>query len=143
MEKIKTWFRKLGYKIKHGWINFDNVILLVALIFCLSWTWGSISAMSRNWELAERVESGKRELALLQLEVETLELENEYYKSEEYQEISAREKQNKMLSGETMVYLPKNSDAAKNKYQEIPEPEMVELTERTNFEQWMSFLFGA
>ena len=102
MEKIKTWFRKLGYKIKHGWINFDNIILLVALIFCLSWTWGSISAMSRNWELAERVESGKRELALLQLEVETLELENEYYKSEEYQEISAREKQNKMLSGETM-----------------------------------------
>ena len=48
----------------------------------------------------------RREKALLELEVETLELENEYYLSAEYQELAARKYQGKMLAGETMVYLP-------------------------------------
>lgn len=95
--------------------------------------------MSRNWELSERLNTEKKSLELLKVEVELAELENEYYKSEEYQELSARKYMNKKLPGENMVYLPENSEEAKNKYKDV-EPETKEKT-YSNFEKWMNFLF--
>ncbi|MBR3204336.1 hypothetical protein IKF81_01480 [Candidatus Saccharibacteria bacterium] len=96
--------------------------------------------MSRNWELSQKIATRKKELTLLQLEVETYELENEFYRSEEYQELSARSKQDKKAEGENLVYLPENSEVAKNKYKETTASE--ENAEPSNFSQWMSFLFG-
>ena len=140
-EESKAKIRSLIYRFKHDFFNFENVIFAVAIILCISWTWRAISSMSRNWELEQRVNSRSKERTLLQLEVENLELENQYLKSEEYQELAARRLQNKKRSGETMVYLPPNSEEAINKYPE--EVEKPEPTTPNNFEQWMSFLFGA
>lgn len=144
MSGIKAKARKTSYWIKHDLLIFDNVILIIAFIFCLIWTWGSISSMSRNWNLAQELMNRQREKALLELEVDTLELENEYYLSAEYQELAARKYQGKMLPGETMIYLPANSEYAKNKHAEIEESASeLESDTRSNFEQWMQFLFGA
>ena len=96
--------------------------------------------MSRNWELAEKIATREKELALLQLEIDTLELENQYYASKEYQELAARRQQNKKLPGELMVYLPENSESAKRKHQNNTS---TTNNEASNFEKWMSFLFGA
>lgn len=97
--------------------------------------------MSRNWELSQKITTKRRELELLRLEIETIELENDYYRSAEYQELSARAKEDKKLEGENLVYLPENSETAKNKYKSSPENETA--AEPSNFSQWMSFLFGA
>ena len=77
-------------------------------------------------------------LAKLKLEITNMELEQEYYRTEEYQELVARAKLGKMLPGETMVILPKNSRAAKEKYMRT---EVMVTEEQSNFEIWMSFLF--
>ena len=46
-----------------------------------------------------------------------------------------------MAAGETMIYLPKNSDHAKNKHKEEQKASSAE--ERpSNFSQWVSFLLG-
>ena len=142
MSGIKTKARKTGYWIKHDLLVFDNVILIIAFIFCLIWTWGSISSMSRNWSLAQELMNRRREKALLELEVDTLELENEYYLSAEYQELAARKYQGKMLPGETMVYLPANSDEAKRKHNNSTSASTIATEEMSNFSQWMAFLFG-
>ena len=141
MERIKTYFRRLRLRTKH-WLSQNRMGFLIAVVVCLVWTWGAISAMSRNWELEQRIVSKKRELAILQLEIETIELENQYYASEEYQELAAREKRNKIAEGETMIYLPENTDYAKHKNNIIEEPE-EEPEEKSNFEQWISFIFGS
>ena len=141
MEKVKTKFRRLGYRIKR-WLNQDRMIFVVAIAMCLIWTWGAISAMSKNWELEQRLVSRRQELSLLQLEIDSLELENRYYASEEYQELTARAKQNKLNSGETLVYLPENSNYAKHKYDDTAVAETV-TEEPSNFEQWFSFIFGS
>lgn len=144
MSGIKAKVRKTSYWIKHDLLIFDNVILIIAFIFCLIWTWGSISSMSRNWNLAQELMNRQREKALLELEVDTLELENEYYLSAEYQELAARKYQGKMLAGETMIYLPENSEAAKNKHKSDPEADAAPaISEMSNLEQWLTFLFGA
>ena len=141
MSNIRTKLRQFRYWLKHDLLVFDNVVLLVALAFCLAWTWGPISAMSRNWSLAQEIQNPRRELALLELEVETLELENEYYTSAEYQELAARKYQNKILPGETLVYLPENSFAARTKHANDATTETT-VAETSNIQQWLQFLFG-
>ncbi len=141
---LKTKLRKVQYWLKHDLFVFDNIVIIVAAACCLMWTWGSVSSMTRNWSLAQEVASRQREKALLELEVETLELENEYYLSAEYQELAARKYQGKMLAGETMIYLPENSEAAKNKHKSDPEADAAPaISEMSNLEQWLTFLFGA
>ena len=140
MNKIKTYVRRLKFYLKHDFLTVENVVLLFAIVLCLVWTYQSISAMSRNWELSERLTSEKKSLELLNVEVELAELENEYYESAEYQEILARKNMDKQLPGEKMVVLPKNSDEAKNKHEGAIAVSVKEK-EYSNFEKWMSFLF--
>lgn len=143
MAEFRTKVRKFHYWLKHDLLIFDNIIIIVALVLCFIFTWGAISSMSRNWRLAAEVASREREKALLELEVETLELENNYYLSEEYQELAARKYQGKKLPGETMIYLPKNSDYAKQKHAETSTASVDTVSsEASNFEQWTKFLFG-
>ncbi|MDR3297935.1 MAG: hypothetical protein LBT19_00950 [Candidatus Nomurabacteria bacterium] len=139
MNRLKTKIRRLVYRVKKDYLTLSNMLLVVALVFCASWAWGSITAMSRNWELEQKVSERRLEQRRLELEVENLILEQEYYKTEEYQELVARSKQGKMLEGETMVILPENSEGAINKYDR---KESADLEKKSNFEQWMVFLFG-
>lgn len=141
MEKIKTKLRRFYFRIKHDYLSFDNVVFFIAIVTCFIWTYSSLSAMSRNWELSQKIAARKRELALLEYEVEVMEIENAYYKSTEYQELSARSKQNKILDGEKLVYLPENSETARKKYDAETNDDSATV-EPSNFSQWMSFLFG-
>ncbi len=138
-EKLKQDWRRNVYNFKHDFLVGENVIISIATIICLIITFNTITAMTRNWELTERLASERKNLELLKLEVETAELENEYYRSTEYQELAARKFANKQLSGEHLVYLPKNTEQAKNKHQEPAE--VSEKKEITNLEKWMSLLF--
>jgi hypothetical protein len=138
---IKTKLRRLKYKMSHDFLSIENVVLAIAIILCLVWTYQSIVSMSRNWELVERLNSEKKSLELAKIEVETAELENEYYKTEEYQELAARKMANKQLSGEHMVYMPENSEVAKNKHKVAEE--VKEEKTYSNFEKWMMYLFPA
>lgn len=138
-QRIKTFFRRIDYFTKRDILTLNNVVLVIALILCFSWTWGAISSMTRNWALEEKLKSRQLESAKLELEVETLKLERQYYETEEYQELMARTKLGKKLAGETMVILPENSEAAKTKYIQ-KDTEKSEY--RSNFSEWLDFLFS-
>ena len=114
-------------------------MLITAILLCFTWTYQSIQSMSRNWELTERLSKDRKELQLLELENEMAELENEYYRTEEYQELAARKLANKQLPGENMVYLEENSEEAKNKHSVAKVVE--EKKSYSNPEKWVMFLF--
>ncbi len=140
MSKIIDKLRQLKYRLKHDFFAPENIVLVLAVIMCLTWTYQSIEAMNRNWTLTERLNTENMNLELLKIEVETAELENEYYKTEEYQELAARKLANKQLEGEHKVSVPANSEAAKNKHKKT-EPETTQATkEYSNFEKWMQYL---
>ena len=143
MSGIVAGIRKFKYKLKHDYLSVENVVLFVAIIMCITWTYQSIEAMSRNWELTERLNSERRNLDLISVEVEAAELENEYYKTDEYQELAARKYANKQLPGEHMVYMAQNSEAALNKHktsEASEQSEVVEEVEKSNFEKWVQYL---
>lgn len=139
MNKIKTWRRRFGYKLRHDYLTVENVVLALAIILCLVWTYQSITAMSRNWELTERLATENKALELLSVEVEAAELENDYYRSNEYQELLARKYLDKKMAGENMVIMPDNSEQAKNKYKTTASKN--EEKNYSNIEKWMMYLF--
>ena len=136
---VKDNLRRTKFRLKRDFFTLENIVLSLAIVLCLVWTYQSIVAMSRNWRLAEVLITEKKELELLSVEVEAAELENEYYKTNEYQELMARKILDKKLSGENMVILPDNSEEAKNKHKVAK----VEKQEKSysNFEKWIMYLF--
>ena len=138
MNRLRTKMCQIVYRLKRDYLTLNNVILVVALILCASWAWASIITMTRNWELEQKLITKQLAKDKLGLEIATMQLEQEYYLTAEYQELIARAKQNKMLDGETMIVLPKNSETAKNKF---TEDNTIIVQETSNFDSWVNFLF--
>lgn len=133
--------RRFKYNFRHEFLTVENVFLILAIFICLFCTYRSIEAMNRNWELSEKLNSAQKNLELKKIEVETAELENAYYASDEYQELAARKFANKQLEGENMVYMPANTEEAKNKHANEDAKKVEETKEYSNFEQWMMYLW--
>ncbi|MBR6810985.1 septum formation initiator family protein [Candidatus Saccharibacteria bacterium] len=138
MHKLETNLRRFFYHLQHDFLTANNIVNAVAIITCLWFTIGAVSSMSRNWELKQKLQEKYVQLAKVKLEVEKLQLEQEYYKTDEYKELLARSKGGKMAEGETMVVLPRNSNEAKNAHKDTG---LYTQEEKSNFEQWMDLLF--
>lgn len=119
-------------------LTLNNGVLLVALLVTASWVWGTVGAIQQNFILQQEVDSLEQQIAFQELENQTLQFENQYYGSKEYLELSARTHLNKANAGEKLVILPPNtvSDAPTTQSSVTP------IEQRTNFQQWLYFLFG-
>ena len=128
------------FKRLKPFITLNNGILAVALLITVSWVWGTVDAIERNFTLQQQVDSITQQNGYAELENETLKFQQAYYKTNEYLELSARERLNKALPGEKVLILPPNTISS------TPPTEVkstvVPLSKRSNFEQWMYFLFG-
>ena len=118
--------------------NLNNVVITVALLIALSWMWGTMEALQKNFTLQQEVDQQKQEVELLQLETQNLEFEKRYFASDEFIELAARERLGLASPGEKMILLPENT--IKDKKTEENRPR---IDRPTNFQQWMMFLFGS
>ena len=118
----------------------NGVILIAAMITC-GWIWGSLGVMQRNYALQKELDDKKRELIVSQLAVDNAKLEQRYYNTVEYKELAVRERLGLGLSGERVLILPANSDEV-IKSDDNTQTSTVKVTQQSNFEQWMNFLFG-
>jgi cell division protein FtsB len=141
-ERLEAKGRRVKAKLLQEILVPERIILSIIPFILILWLVGSITNLSRNWSLQQEVNERKAELAYLELQVDSYELENQYYSSEEYQELAARRLQNKILKGETLVYLPSNSERAKRRHRDATDEEKRIKNEKTNFDQWLSFLFN-
>ena len=121
-------------------LTLNNGVLVVALLVATSWVWSTIDAIGKNFKLQQQVDSLQQQIAVSELENKTLEFQKKYYESPEYLELSARERLNKANPGEKVLMLPVNTVRPVAE-EHIAAPE-VPITERSNFAQWMYFLFG-
>jgi cell division protein FtsB len=122
-------------------LNLNNAVLVVALLITANWVWGTVDAIQRNFVLQQQVDSLAQQNEFQSLQNETLAFEQKYYNTQEYLELSAREHLNKTAPGEKVLILPPNTVSSKN----VGQPAAgttIPLSKRSNFEQWMYFLFG-
>lgn len=132
-------YRELVRKIR-GMMTINNDVLLIALLIGASWAWSTIEAIQRNFKLQQQVDALAQQNAVQQLQNRSQELQNKYYQTPEYLELSAREHLGKVQPGERVIILPPNSVAATSQV-EVQQKE-TPITSRSNFAQWMYFLFG-
>lgn len=134
-------FQKTIYALRHKYLTFNNVIIIVAFVIAAGWVWGSLEVMQRNYALQKEVDFKRRQLQLTELQKDSLALQNRYYETDEYRELAARQSLGLVRPGERVLILPANSEAATAS--DAPKPEVALPQETTsNFEQWLNFLFG-
>ena len=132
-------FRRIWRKLGE-FASLNNAVLVVALVIGGSWAWSTIDAIQRNFKLQQQVDALSQEIAVAELQNKSQGLQNKYYQSPEYLELSARERLGKSAPGEHVIILPPN------KVGTAPETDVqtneTPITQRSNFAQWMYFLFG-
>ena len=141
-EKLEAKVRRMKAKATQEIFSPGHILLVMIPVYLLLLFFGSISNLSKNWQLQQETAEKRAELAYLELQVDNLELENQYYASEEYQELAARRFQNKKFPGEKLVYLSENTERARRKHKSASNEEKAILNEKSNLDQWLSFLFN-
>lgn len=139
MQKINI--RRLIYTARHKYLTLNNVVILVAFLIAASWVWGSLGMMQRNYNLQKEVDIKKRQLELVELQRDNLNLQKRYYQTAEYQELAARESLGLVRPGEKVLILPENSQAAIDA-DATKKATTVAVVQTSNIEQWVNFLFG-
>ncbi len=135
-------------KFRHLWRTYgtlNNIVMVVALVVAASWAWGTIAQMQTNFAAQKAVDDQRRELQLTELEVATLQYQQNYYKSDEYKELSARKDLGLVLPGEKVLALPANSQAVKDADAADAKRGSTQATQAatgSNLEQWLQFLTG-
>ena len=141
MKKINI--RRLYYNFSRKYLTLNNVVMAVALMIAAGWVWGSLGVMQRNYNLQKEVDYKAQQLQLAQLETMNLQLEQRYYKTNEYQELAARESLGLALPGEKVLILPNNSPAVIAADQAAAQQVTTPDVPLSNFQQWVNFFFGA
>tara|TARA_Y100001970_G_scaffold252674_1_gene326685 strand:- start:55 stop:513 length:459 start_codon:yes stop_codon:yes gene_type:complete len=139
---LQTHIKKIAYAIRHKYATFNNVVIVAAFIIAAGWVWGSLGVMQRNYDLQKEVDYRRQQLELAQLQVDNLTLQNQYYQTNEYRELQARESLGLVMPGESVLILPENSEEAKASDTQETRLVVVPQENVTNLEQWLNFLFG-
>ena len=139
MNSLPLKFKRLLYRVRHDYLTLNNVVVGVALCIALSWAWGSISAMQRNYELQQMVDRKRQQVELETLRVTLLEYESKYYESAEYLDLAVRQRLGLGSPGERQIIVGSTDDTTPEAFtaRTISEPQ-----KESNFQQWMNFLFG-
>ena len=135
MNKLKL--KRLIYRIQHDYLTLNNVVIAAAILIAMSWAWGSIESMQKNYELQRSIDNKRQQVEIEKLQVALLEYESKYYQSEEYQELTIRQRTGKGLPGEKQLITQSFESAT-------PTQKLSSSAKRTdsNFQQWMNFLLG-
>lgn len=130
------------HRIKHvirSYYTLDNIVLAAAVLLAIGWVWGTMDTLQNNFRLQAQLNNMKQQVEINRIEADSLALENQYFASDEYLELQARERLGKALEGEHMLILPPNTVTDKI----IQETDITKKSTPTdNFQAWLNFFFG-
>jgi cell division protein FtsB len=122
-----------------GLIVFGVIVLLVS--------WSGVRVIETNYQLQRKIARMQEETKLLQLENANKKLENEYYKTDQYLELQARQQFGKAAPGETVLIVPESVALAHTKDIQFDSDKTTGKIKpdkpfyQKNFEAWMGFFF--
>lgn len=122
-----------------------NVGSLAFLVLVLLISWSGVKAIQTNYKLQQEVTRLQKEDEVAKLRTSNQELENAYYNTSQYLEVTARQNFGLAAHGETELLVPKSVALA----HKTPLPEGIAVSAvikhkpfwQQNFEDWMDFFF--
>lgn len=134
LNDLKAKTRRLKYYFSNDILTLSNIIMVSVIFISVIWVWGNIAAMEKNYAIQKKLELKQRQALIDEISYKTLEYEQKYLKSSEYQELAVREKLGLAIPGEHVLIL--------SKYPEEQKERRTEALKTSNFTQWINFLFG-
>ncbi len=124
-------------------VRFNGFIVFGVLVLLVSWS--GVSVIETNFELQKQVSKLEQENQVSQLENNNLKLQNEYYNSNQYLELTARRQFGKGQPGEKLLLVP--ASIAKKYTVDIPAPSkqtdatptLTKPLWQRNIESWVDF----
>lgn len=121
--------------------SLNNLVYLLAVSLAFVIVWQTAIVILDNYALQQEVDDLKEEVSLLELENQRLSFNIEYYKTDAYLDLAARENFNLKAPGERVVYVPRN-DTTESIESTDSTNEQSNINEASNVDQWLYFLFG-
>ena len=134
LNDLRAKTRRAKYYFSNDILTLSNIIMVSVIFISVIWVWGNITAMEKNYAIQKKLELKQRQALIDEISYKTLEYEQKYLKSSEYQELAVREKLGLAMPGEHVLIL--------SKYPEEQKERRTEALKTSNFTQWINFLFG-
>lgn len=134
-DKAIYYIRRLGD------VRFAGQIVFVVIVLLISWS--GVKTIQTNYGLQKQIAAAKQQNELQKLQNNNLELQNEYYNSDQYLDISARQNFGLAAPGEKMVIVPEKVALAHTV--DLPSDKKVQTAQQKkpayqrNFESWVNF----
>ena len=87
-------------------VRFAGQVLFVIVVLLVSWS--GVKAINTNYSLQKQISTLQQQNAIQALENNNLKLQNQYYNSNQYLELSARQNFGLAAPGETELVVPQN-----------------------------------
>ena len=107
LNDLKTKTRRAKYYFLNDILTSSNIIMASVIFISIIWVWGNIVAMEKNYSIQKKLELKQRQALIDEISYKTLEYEQKYLKSSEYQELAVREKLGLAMPGEHVLILSK------------------------------------
>ena len=120
-------------------VRFLGQAAFVIVVLLISWS--GVKSIQTNYALQKQITALNQQNNLQQLQNTNLQLSNNYYKSNQYLELSARQNFGLAAAGEKEIIVPRAVALSKTANIPIPSvaPTQVNSKERNNFEAWVDF----
>ena len=129
----------LLHRYRH-YLTIQNGTILVAFLISMGWVWGTVQTLQKNFTYQQQVDSLTQNVELEKLRNENLRFQQQYYKSDEFLELSARQRLGKAAPGEKLIILPDSRDIVDTAK---PTADVEPVTmQASNLSQWVRFFFG-
>src|SRR5579864_9293975 len=103
--KIKKYLEQLPW---HMFRDVRAIGLLTFLVIVLLISWSGVKVIESNYALQQQISALQQQNQVQELENNNSKLQNEYYNTNQYLELSARQNFGLAAPGETELLVPKN-----------------------------------
>jgi cell division protein FtsB len=122
------------------YLTIQNGTIVLAFVIAMGWIWGTVETLQKNFVYQQQVDALTQDVELEKLRNQNLAFQQEYYRSEEFLELSARQRLGKADPGEKLIILPDSrniTDTVSSSSEAVPT-----VLREGNLSQWLQFFFG-
>jgi cell division protein FtsB len=144
-DKIKNLIASKKFK---QLTDIRNIGLYIFGIIVLAIAWSGAKTVQNNYDLQKKISQLKQENTVLSLLNQNIGLQNEYYKTNQYLELSARQNLGLAAPGEKVLLVPKQTalkyvNQTLDQAQAQPKQAIDKRSKSVkNLETWRDFLLG-
>ena len=142
-EKIKSYRKMLwDFVLRLHDVKFAGMMLFVVIVLLISWS--GVKSIQTNYELQRQISAIRQQNQVQQLTNNNLKLENQYYNTDSYLDLSARQNFGLASPGEKQIIVPKAVALAQTVALPPPKttddkPTDKQSKSQRNFEAWVDF----